>query len=223
MVTLPMIAAAVALLAASCAAAQTITGHAKITDGDTFTMGPVVIRLHGIDAPEAGQRCSSHAGGTWDCGTDATNALAELVADRELSCQALDRDGYGRIIARCFANGQDIGAALVDAGLAWAFRRYSDDYVAKEAGAKTAGIGIWEADNQTPWDYRDDRWNRAAAASPLPGCPIKGNIASDGERIYHTPWSPAYSRTKITEGKGERWFCDEAEAVSAGWRAARWR
>lgn len=125
-----------------------------------------------------------------------------------LSCQALGRDGYGRIIARCFANGKDIGAVLVDAGLAWAFRRYSDDYTAQEAGAKATGIGIWEADNQTPWDYRDDRWDRAAAASPRPGCPIKGNIASDGERIYHTPWSPAYSRTKITDGKGERWFCD---------------
>ncbi len=54
-------------------------------------------------------------------------------------------------------------------------------------------------------------------------CPIKGNISKTGERIYHTPWSPWYSRTKINEATGERWFCDESEAAAAGWRAARFR
>lgn len=65
------------------------------------------------------------------------------------------------------------------------------------------------------------RWERAAAASPRPGCPIKGNINRDGERIYHTPWSPWYERVQIDESQGERWFCDEAEAEAAGWRAPR--
>jgi hypothetical protein len=60
-------------------------------------------------------------------------------------------------------------------------------------------------------------------ASPHRGCPIKGNINDEGEHIYHTPWSPWYSRTKINETKGERWFCDEAEAMAAGWRPARFR
>ncbi|MDN5568676.1 MAG: thermonuclease family protein, partial [Paracoccus sp. (in: a-proteobacteria)] len=53
--------------------------------------------------------------------------------------------------------------------------------------------------------------------------PIKGNISGSGERIYHTPWSSDYGRTKIDEAKGERWFCDEAEAVAEGWRASRSR
>jgi hypothetical protein len=52
------------------------------------------------------------------------------------------------------------------------------------------------------------------------GCAIKGNINRDGEGIYHTPWgSQWYERTKITESKGEKWFCDKAEALAAGWRA----
>jgi hypothetical protein len=56
--------------------------------------------------------------------------------------------------------------------------------------------------------------------APDPNCPIKGNINSKGERIYHTPWgSRNYDRTKINTAKGERWFCNEAEAVAAGWRA----
>ncbi|WP_445081443.1 sunset domain-containing protein [Paracoccus versutus] len=48
-------------------------------------------------------------------------------------------------------------------------------------------------------------------------------MSNKGERIYHTPWSPAHAKTRIDESRGERWFCDEAEAIAAGWRAARWR
>jgi hypothetical protein len=41
-----------------------------------------------------------------------------------------------------------------------------------------------------------------------------------GERIYHAPGGRWYSRTKINEAKGERWFCSEEEARAAGWRRA---
>jgi len=52
----------------------------------------------------------------------------------------------------------------------------------------------------------------------LEECLIKGNIGKGGTRIYHVPGSQHYSRTKISLSKGERWFCSEAEAQSAGWR-----
>ena len=211
------------LLASLAVSAPTISGSATVTDGDTLNLGPVRIRIHGIDAPEAGQRCLEATRGSWDCGTEATNTLARLIGGKEISCEALDRDGYGRIVARCFANGQDLGAQMVDTGLAWAYREYSLDYAALEDSARADRRGIWQGDSQPPWEYRADRWNRAASESPRPGCPIKGNISNKGERIYHTPWSPAYARTRISEDKGERWFCDESEAVAAGWRAARWR
>ncbi|MEM1088443.1 MAG: thermonuclease family protein, partial [Pseudomonadota bacterium] len=81
--------------------------------------------------------------------------------------------------------------------------------------------GIWQRDNQPPWEFRDERWQEALNKSPREGCPIKGNISDNGQ-IYHTPWSPWYNRTKINEAKGERWFCDELEAVQAGWRAPYW-
>ena len=93
---------------------------------------------------------------------------------------------------------------------------------AEEAEAREAGRGIWQTRSQPAWDYRADRWSRAAAAAPN-GCPIKGNINRKGTRIYHTPWSASYARTRIDVAKGERWFCDEAEAQAAGWRAARSR
>ena len=111
---------------------------------------------------------------------------------------------------------------MIEAGLAWAYVEYSSDYAAGEAAAQTDGRGVWQATAQAPWDYRADRWSRAVEAAPG-GCPIKGNISAKDERIYHTPWSPWYGRTRITEAKGERWFCDEAEAQAAGWRAAEGR
>lgn len=52
-------------------------------------------------------------------------------------------------------------------------------------------------------------------------CRIKGNISyQTGERIYHVPGGRWYTRTKINESKGERWFCSEEEARAAGWRRA---
>ena len=52
-------------------------------------------------------------------------------------------------------------------------------------------------------------------------CLIKGNINRSGERIYHLPGRPYYDATEIDIRRGERWFCTEAEARSAGWRKSR--
>ena len=146
------------------------------------------------------------------------------MKDGPVDCLARDQDVYGRIVATCAADGVDVGGTLVAEGLAWAFVRYSEDYVGEQAKAKAARAGIWQGEAEAPWDYRENRWARAAAASPRPGCPIKGNISvRSGEHIYHTPWSASYARTKIDTSKGERWFCDEAEAIAAGWRPARSR
>jgi len=69
------------------------------------------------------------------------------------------------------------------------------------------------------------------AASPRPAptpaiCgqgvqPIKGNIGSKGDKIYHTSQSPYYDRVTIEVEQGEKWFCTVAEAEAAGWRAPK--
>lgn len=197
-----------------------IVGTASVMDGDTIDVGVVRIRLHGIDAPETGQPCGTADGGEWQCGTAASYRLSELIEGQPVECEALDRDQYGRVIARCFHNGIDKNALLVEEGLAWAYLQFSDDYAELEQFARSVGVGIWQGEAQAPWDYRANRWERAVAASPG-GCPIKGNINRQGERIYHTPWSPWYDRTSIDESQGQRWFCDENEAVAAGWRPAQ--
>ena len=200
----------------------TIAGVPAITDADTFTLGAATIRLHGIDAPEIGQSCERPGGVSWRCDVAATNLLEELIDGGRVTCDLRDVDAYGRLISVCKADGTDLSGALIDAGLAWAFVRYSNDYATREGEARAARVGIWRggATPTPPWEYRANRWERAAAASPRKGCPIKGNIGSDGERIYHTPWSPWYTRTKVNPSAGERWFCDEAEAIAAGWRPA---
>ena len=59
-----------------------------------------------------------------------------------------------RVVSICTKpNGIDVGEALIAEGLAWAFVEYFADYLA-----------------------RADKWKPAAAVSPRPGCPIKGNI-----------------------------------------------
>jgi hypothetical protein len=149
--------------------------------------------------------------------------LPNCLTARRSRCAARDRDHYGRIIAVCYADEADVNQILVREGLAWAYTRYSEDYVADEAEAQAGLVGIWQGEAEAPWDYRANKWERAAAEAPRPDCPIKGNINRQGENIYHTPWSPWYDRTQIDKSKGQRWFCDEAEAEAAGWRPARWR
>jgi hypothetical protein len=138
-----------------------------------------------------------------------------------VTCDGHERDNYGRLIATCISAGRNINAEMVRRGYAWAFVKYSADFADEQRQAQAARAGIWAAGNpgDPPWVYRQARWARATEAAPE-GCAIKGNV-SRGGRIYHVPWSPWYDKVSISPDRGERWFCDEAEAVAAGWRPAQ--
>lgn len=194
-------------------------GDAIIIDGDTIRISDTTYRLHGIDTPEPGQKCKG-ARKDWACGNAATKRLVELTEGKQVTCDNRGTDEYSRVLAVCFVDGADLNAVMVREGLAWAFVRYSDDYAGEESAARSAGVGVWQAKTETPWDFRARRWEVAVQEAPE-GCPIKGNISKHGN-IYHAPWSPWYKRTKISLNKGERWFCDEQQALDAGWRAPIW-
>lgn len=215
--------------------AQAIVGSADIVDGDSIKINGVAIRLHGIDAAEMAQTCAAapsatrfmvSAPSTWNCGLDARRALARLIGHSEVSCVETTIDKYGRTVARCRAGEKDLGAEMVRQGHAWAFVRYSTDYVEIEKEARAARRGIWQADTRTAWDFRAGMWDTAQATAP-DGCTIKGNVTWTGERIYHLPWSPWYATVKMdtasSHRKGKRWFCSEAEALAAGWRPSATR
>ena len=199
------------------ASAETVHGPARLIDGDTIEIREQVIRLHGIDAPESGQQCFDSDERAYPCGEQATDALRDLIGGRSVTCQGDSFDQYDRLIARCSTTLLDLNVEMVRQGWAVAFLRYSDDYLEQETDAFKAGRGIWRGKFQRPYAVRAERWRVAEQKAPE-GCPIKGNISNRG-RIYHAPWSRHYARTKIDEAKGERWFCSEAEAIRAGWRA----
>lgn len=196
------------------------SGAARVIDGDTIDVGGQVIRLHGIDAPENGQSCMARTDRSYRCGVDSQNFLRTLVRPG-VSCVGSEYDTYDRLIAVCKSNGVDLNQQMVLAGHAVAYREYSMDYVNEESQASAAQRGLWAGEFEMPWDFRTKVWNTASDQTPLSDCPIKGNINRDGEKIYHAPWSSSYARTKINTAKSERWFCSEAEALAAGWRAPR--
>ena len=212
-----------ALLAWAAPAIADITGQARVIDGDTIDISGQRIRLHGIDTPEAKQLCEA-GGKPWRCGQDATFALTNLIGRTWVTCVQRDKDRYGRIIAVCKVGGpkgQDLGAYMVSKGLALAYRKYSKDYVAAEDSARAAGRGLWRGKFIAPWKWRRGKRLASKAANDNQACPIKGNIGKSGVRIYHVLGGAYYSRTRINEGKGERWFCSESAAKVARWRKSR--
>ncbi|MBL4613890.1 MAG: thermonuclease family protein [Magnetovibrio sp.] len=136
----------------------TITGPARIIDGDTLEILGEVHRLHGIDAPERAQTCQTHDGGMWLCGRRASQALRDHVAGRDVTCyganpgKSLGR--YGRHISKCYVHDQDVGAWMVSQGWALAYRRYADDYVHREVFAKGGRRGLWSGGFIPPWIWR---------------------------------------------------------------------
>ena len=194
-----------------------ITGPAIVTDGDTIRISDSKIRIHGIDAPESKQTCKRTAE-TIRCGAMATEAMKKLVNGNKVSCQPTDTDRYGRIVAICRSNGVDVGQRLVQTGWAIAYRRYSTRYVADEDAARSGNLGMWQGEFVKPWDWRRGvRLSSTKQKLPTTGCLIKGNISKSG-KIYHIPGSRWYDRTRVSEGKGEKWFCSAADAEQAGWR-----
>jgi hypothetical protein len=196
------------------------------------------IRLFGIDSPESGQPCTVK-GLSVRCGQQAAKALSDKIDSRTLECQRRDVDRYGRIVATCAVAGEDIGAWMVEHGWALAYRYYSTDYVSQEQSASSSKLGMWQGHFEPPWDWRHKHAEQieadhglqptvmggqqfigsAGAVAPS-NCVIKGNISGRGH-VYHMPGDKYYDRTGINIAKGERWFCNEAEAKAAGWRRSR--
>lgn len=146
-------AQALALLIVLAAIAVPAAAQVSITDGDTIKVGAATYRLWGIDAPETKQTC----GDGWPAGLEATKALAELTRGKSVVCEGRGADRYGRTIGLCRADGADLQAAMVKSGFAWAFVRYSTDYVAEEKAAIEARAGVHAHDCEKAWEWRAQR------------------------------------------------------------------
>ena len=141
------------LLLAGSTSAETFIGRVVgVTDGDTLTIlrggGPATVRLRGIDAPERGQPYA----------TRAQQYLAGLALGQVVTVESNERDRYGRLVAEVrLPDGRILSEALVRAGYAWWFRRYSTDsrLAMLEAEARAARTGLWvERRPVPPWEWR---------------------------------------------------------------------
>ncbi|MDF2494043.1 thermonuclease family protein [Sphingomonas sp.] len=99
-------------------------GENCVVDGDTIWIGGEKVRLADIDTPETHPpRCAEEAA----LGEQATHRLQELLNAGPVTLADADRatDRYGRRLAIVTRNGQSLGDALVEEGLArpWEGRR----------------------------------------------------------------------------------------------------
>lgn len=133
--------------------AADLTGRVSVIDGDTIEIHGEHIRLHGVDAPESQQTCDAR-GKTYRCGQEAALALADHIGQQTVACEQQDVDRYGRIVAVCRVDGEDLSAWLVSQGWALAYVRYSRDYVDEENNARATKRGIWRGTFMPPWAWR---------------------------------------------------------------------
>lgn len=211
------------------AGSQPIYGIAVAGDGDSLSIRGERIRLFGIDAPEFDQTCI-RGGSRWACGQEAASRLANIVTGKEVRCVPVDRDAFGRIVARCTAGLIDVNRTMVALGFAVAFRKYSTDYASAEESARVNRRGMWAGTFAMPEEVRTAIPNQSEQrrqlsrknsvqpirqASSASACTIKGNRSRRGEWIYHVPGMPYYEQTRAEET-----FCTEAEARAAGYRRA---
>jgi endonuclease YncB( thermonuclease family) len=221
------------------AMAADITGVPRIVDGDTVQIDSTKIRLSGIDAPETDQLCLDPIGERWACGVTARDELIEHAGGGAWTCHATGTDRYGRSLAACEVDGQDIQQWMVRKGWALSFVRYSHAYDADEEIARSAQAGIWVGAFIAPWDWRHRNIGTtilgaasvpmnaqtillsaaSASAAPDPACTIKANVGQSG-CIYHQEGDRWYAKINM-DGKGKRWFCSVQEAEAAGCRAPK--
>lgn len=231
---------ALLILIVSPALSAEVTGTAKVIDGDTVQVGATRIRLQGMDAPETDQLCLDRNGERWTCGLAAKEQLTRHANNGPWICRGTAKDRFGRLIATCEANGENVQKWMVRNGWALSFVRYSDVYDADEAEARSAKSGLWSGAFIAPWDWRSRNKNTvifgattvpaeaqekllsaaSAAGAPAPGCDIKGNVNRSGVCIYHQPGSRWYAKINM-ELNGKRWFCSVQEAETAGCRATK--
>lgn len=137
---------------------ETITGTARVVDGDSLVVAGRDVRIQGIDAPEARQIC--HRGAEeWRCGVEATRRLRVLVDAPGFACAANGTDRFGRALATCRTRDTpDIGARMVGEGWAVSF---GGGYMLEETAARLAGRGIWASTFVRPREWRATRGDMA--------------------------------------------------------------
>lgn len=151
---------------------ETLSGTVVgVADGDTITVLDAnreqhKIRLGAIDAPEKAQ----------PFGQRSKEFMSAMVFGKDVDVQWQKHDRYQRIVGKVMvANPNcrtsycpktlDAGLAQITVGLAWWYRKYSNEQSAQDRGAyefseqeaRAKRAGLWaDADPVPPWDWRKE-------------------------------------------------------------------
>jgi endonuclease YncB( thermonuclease family) len=188
-----------------------------VIDGDTIDVlvGLVKtrVRIEGIDCPELAQ----------PFGRTAKQFSSDRVFGKRVEVLPESTDRYGRLVARVHVGGEDLGLAILKAGLAWQYTTYSHDpvYGDAERSARTVHRGLWaDKDPVPPWVERRHAASPKVAARPATpqssattaAGPFHGNVTS---MVFHAPGCPNYNCKQCTAV-----FATAQEAIARGFRPA---
>ena len=143
----------------------------SIGDGDTIRVRQegraITVRLACIDAPEMAQA---------PYGQQARQSLQQrLPIGKEVSLNVKTIDRYSRTVAEVISE-ININLALVEDGLAFAYRQYlsgcdAKAYLEAEERASRAHLGVWQVKGgiTRPWDFRRTRRSAVIPDGTTPG------------------------------------------------------
>jgi micrococcal nuclease len=126
-----------------------------VRDGDTidvlYEKQTITIRLAHIDCPEMKNN--------QPFAKAAKQFTSSNCFGRTVTIQHRNQfDRYKRLIAMVLNDKQEnVNLALVRAGLAWHYKKYSTDneFAQEESKARANRLGLWSADNPTPpWEWQ---------------------------------------------------------------------
>ncbi len=126
----------------------------RVLTGDMLEINGRYFKLFGIAAPEISQTCADSRGAAYNCGRQAASWLKNWIEDNELECHVLQQDTRGNMVGTCSFGPYDLGAALVNAGWAVAYTKYTQAYLPYERQAQQEKRGLWQGQFYKPWDWK---------------------------------------------------------------------
>lgn len=87
----------------------------QVRDADTIVVDSKPVRLDGVDAPELKTRA----------GQDAKRWMVGFLRDKSVTCDLTGKKTYDRWVGVCYADGIDVGAAVIAAGFALDCAKFS--------------------------------------------------------------------------------------------------
>ncbi|HSN58681.1 MAG TPA: thermonuclease family protein [Clostridiaceae bacterium] len=190
----------------------------RVVDGDTVVLSDGSrVRFIGMDTPESTTTTEFY-------GNEASDYAKGMLTGKTvyLEKDVSETDRYGRLLRYVWLSipneisdseirSRMFNAILVLEGYAQSSTyppdvKYQEYLTRYNSEARNAGKGLWNTDSS------GTSYSSEVAATGL----IKGNINSEGERIYHVPGGKYYEKTVP-----EQWFNTEEEARAAGFRKSK--